>query len=102
MDADQESDYGGDDNAVEPLNWARLDKIKKSISSKASTWESLRRQYPPSQSFFAPLNLTASKMMATAGAPTSDADASLVVDEVYSQAATMAAYGFELLRIALR
>ncbi|KAJ2637499.1 hypothetical protein GGF44_002941, partial [Coemansia sp. RSA 1694] len=43
---DEDSD-GEDDDSVEPLDWVRLDGIKRDVSDKASTWESLRKQYPP-------------------------------------------------------
>ncbi|KAJ2886678.1 hypothetical protein H4R27_000467 [Coemansia aciculifera] len=72
-------------NDVEPLSKKRLDEIIQSIGTSKSTWSDLRQLYPPRQSDFAPLT---------------DFD-DLDVDEAYSQAATMAAYGVELLRIAL-
>ncbi|KAJ2108113.1 hypothetical protein GGI16_001263 [Coemansia sp. S142-1] len=74
------------DDDVEPLSKKRLDEIKLSIGATKSTWSDLRQLYPPRQSDFAPLK---------------EFDDDLDVDEAYSQAATMAAYGVELLRIAL-
>ncbi|KAJ2255013.1 hypothetical protein GGI13_001837 [Coemansia sp. RSA 455] len=74
------------DDDVEPLSKKRLDEIKLSIGVTKSTWSDLRQLYPPRQSDFAPLK---------------EFDDDLDVDEAYSQAATIAAYGVELLRIAL-
>ncbi|KAJ2074277.1 hypothetical protein GGH13_001430 [Coemansia sp. S155-1] len=74
------------DDDVEPLSKKRLDEIKLSIGATKSTWSDLRQLYPPRQSDFAPLK---------------EFDDDLDVDKAYSQAATMAAYGVELLRIAL-
>ncbi|KAJ2776038.1 hypothetical protein GGI18_004428, partial [Coemansia linderi] len=67
---------------VEPLSTKRLDEISQSNGAK-SAWSDLRHLYPPGRSAFAPL---------------SECDD---IDEALSQAATMSAYGAELLRIAL-
>ncbi|KAJ2743737.1 hypothetical protein GGI20_003525 [Coemansia sp. BCRC 34301] len=89
MDTDQEID-----GVIKPLSWARLDRIKRGVSAKASTWDFLRTEYPLSRSSFAPLNIVSDQGVL-------DPDAGAPVDEVYSQAATMAAYGFELLHAVL-
>ncbi|KAJ2829196.1 hypothetical protein FBU31_002746, partial [Coemansia sp. 'formosensis'] len=69
---------------VEPLSTKRLDEIKRSIGATKSTWADLRQLYPPGQSGFAPRT-----------------DSGNELDAALSQAATMASYGVELLRIAL-
>ncbi|KAJ2469020.1 hypothetical protein GGI03_000631, partial [Coemansia sp. RSA 2337] len=71
-------------NDVEPLSKRRLDSIRRDVGDRKSTWANLRQLYPPRQSDFAPLM------------EIDDLD----VDGALSQAATMAAYGSELLRIA--
>ncbi|KAJ2840499.1 hypothetical protein FBU31_000364 [Coemansia sp. 'formosensis'] len=73
-------------NDVEPLSKKRLDEIIQSIGATKSTWSDLRQLYPPRQSDFA---------------PRIELDDEFDVDEAYSQAATMSAYGVELLRVAL-
>ncbi|KAJ1654956.1 hypothetical protein GGF38_004853, partial [Coemansia sp. RSA 25] len=97
---DEGSD-GEDGDSVEPLDWAHLDGIKRDVSDKASTWDSLRKQYPPGQSVFAPLSFSASRKAALTRAGVSALDDKLAVDKVYSQAAAMSAYVVELLRVAL-
>ncbi|KAJ2041573.1 hypothetical protein H4S03_000253, partial [Coemansia sp. S3946] len=72
-------------NDVEPLSKRRLDSIRRDVGDRKSTWADLRQLYPPRQSDFAPLM------------ELDDLD----VDGALSQAATMAAYGSEFLRIAL-
>ncbi|KAJ2628939.1 hypothetical protein GGF44_004375, partial [Coemansia sp. RSA 1694] len=94
------SDDEGDD-IVEPLSKERIDKIKRDVGPFKSTWSDLRNRYPPGQSFFVPLELTDSRKAALAVIGVTGLDAELTVDEAYSQAAMMAAYGVELLRIAL-
>ncbi|KAJ2893450.1 hypothetical protein IWW38_002858, partial [Coemansia aciculifera] len=74
------------DEGVEPLTTQRLDEILRGIGISTLSWSDLRQLYPPRQSGFAPLH--SSESMADD-------------DEAYSQAATMAAYGMELLRVAL-
>ncbi|KAJ2910114.1 hypothetical protein GGI21_001196, partial [Coemansia aciculifera] len=74
------------DEGIEPLTTQRLDEVLRGIGI-SSSWSDLRQLYPPRQSGFAPLHTIESK--AEDG------------DEAYSQAATMAAYGMELLRVAL-
>ncbi|KAJ2864939.1 hypothetical protein GGH94_002586 [Coemansia aciculifera] len=75
-----------DDDAVEPLASRRLDDIRREVCAIKTTWADLRQLYPPKQSGFAPL---------------AEVDDDLEIDDALSQAATMAAYGVELLLIAL-
>ncbi|KAJ2335999.1 hypothetical protein GGI00_001070, partial [Coemansia sp. RSA 2681] len=86
---------GSDDDTVEPLTTKHLDDIIQGVSASKSTWADLRQLYPPRQSGFAPRHSSASIPASKLGGD-SEAD-----DEAYSQAATMAAYGMELLRIAV-
>ncbi|KAJ2068851.1 hypothetical protein GGI08_000657 [Coemansia sp. S2] len=88
------------DNFVEPISQSRLDEIKQNVCAKKSTWANLHELYPPKDSDFAPLSFIASTWTAITSA--SGLDDNLVADEVYSQAATMSAYGVELLGNALR
>ncbi|KAJ2057339.1 hypothetical protein GGI08_003656, partial [Coemansia sp. S2] len=76
-----------DDGTVEPLTNKRLNDVRQEVCAIKTTWADLRQLYPPRQSGFAPL--------AEAD------DDNLEIDDAFSQAATMAAYGVELLRIAL-
>ncbi|KAJ2332015.1 hypothetical protein GGI00_002988, partial [Coemansia sp. RSA 2681] len=97
LEADETASNSDDnDNAVEPLTLTRLNEIKRNVAAKASTWSDLRRQYPPQQSDFAPLSLTA-KGNAGNNVPLG----AIAADDVFSQAATMAAYGIELLHVAI-
>ncbi|KAJ2877492.1 hypothetical protein H4R27_006188, partial [Coemansia aciculifera] len=73
-------------NDVEPLSKRRLDSIRRDVGDNKSTWADLRQLYPHRLSDFAPLT---------------ELDGGIDVDGALSQAATMAAYGSELLRIAL-
>ncbi|KAJ2104580.1 hypothetical protein GGI16_002727 [Coemansia sp. S142-1] len=79
-----------DDDSVEPLSDSRLNTIKQGVRAFKSTWADLHEQYPPGQSDFAPLGPSAVGMKSD-----------FVVDEAYSQAATMAAYGVEILQKTL-
>ncbi|KAJ2447778.1 hypothetical protein GGF42_005359, partial [Coemansia sp. RSA 2424] len=92
--ANEPAHKGGDDT-IEPLTTKHLDDIIQGVSDSKSTWADLRQLYPPRRSGFAPRH-------SSAGIPASklggDSEAN---DEAYSQAATMAAYGMELLRIAV-
>ncbi|KAJ2584871.1 hypothetical protein GGH95_000031 [Coemansia sp. RSA 1836] len=96
-EADETASNSNDnDNAVEPLTHTRLNEIKRSVAAKASIWSDLRRQYPPQQSEFAPLSLTA-----RSNAGNNVTLGAIAADDVFSQAATMAAYGIELLHVAI-
>ncbi|KAJ2332354.1 hypothetical protein GGH91_006200, partial [Coemansia sp. RSA 2671] len=75
-----------DDDTVEPLASKRLDHVRRIVSAFEATWEDLRQLYPPRQSVFALLT---------------EVNDDLETDFAFSQAATMAAYGVELLRVAL-
>ncbi|KAJ2871770.1 hypothetical protein GGH93_004558 [Coemansia aciculifera] len=86
---------GGNGGIVEPLLATRIDNIVQSVSSKKSTWADLREQYPPNQSCLAPLGSTISGKDVLANTEVAELDA------IYCQAATMAAYGVELLHFAL-
>ncbi|KAJ2074976.1 hypothetical protein GGH13_000939 [Coemansia sp. S155-1] len=79
----------------------RLNEIGRGISAKKSTWTDLRKQYSPKGSMFSPKRLATGKKATNGSTQASDMDSKLAVDEVYSQVAAMAAYGVELLRIAL-
>ncbi|KAJ2018735.1 hypothetical protein GGI14_002087 [Coemansia sp. S680] len=79
-----------DDDSVELLSDSRLNTIKQGVRAFKSTWADLHEQYPPGQSDFAPLGPSAVGMKSD-----------FVVDEAYSQAATMAAYGVEILQKTL-
>ncbi|KAJ2840708.1 hypothetical protein FBU31_000188, partial [Coemansia sp. 'formosensis'] len=99
-----DKDLGADldePDAVEPLAHMRLDEIKRDVGVFKSTWESLREQYPPGKSDFAPLSFTASKWAAIASTDAKGLSDDLEIDEAYSQSAAMTAYGVELLRKAL-
>ncbi|KAJ2067921.1 hypothetical protein GGI13_000654 [Coemansia sp. RSA 455] len=71
-------------DATDLLSKKRLNEIRRDITTFKSTWSDLRQLYPPRHSDFAPLK---------------EFDDDL--DGTLSQAATMAAYGVELLHIAL-
>ncbi|KAJ2757236.1 hypothetical protein GGI19_000170 [Coemansia pectinata] len=104
MEVEQETDrpaHSNEGSAVEPISQTRLDEIKQDVRASKSTWASLRELYPPGESGFAPLSFTASTWTAITSAGATGLDDNLVADEVYSQAATMAAYGVELLGNAL-
>ncbi|KAJ2837167.1 hypothetical protein FBU31_001200, partial [Coemansia sp. 'formosensis'] len=96
MDVDRDND-----DIAALLTTSRLNEIKRVVSSFKTTWPSLRSQYPPKQSLLAPLSLTDNRRAALDTVGVTELDANLAVDEAYSQAATMSAYGVELLRIAL-
>ncbi|KAJ2056987.1 hypothetical protein GGI17_005899 [Coemansia sp. S146] len=94
--------FGIEDDAigvgtVEPLTHMQLDEIKQDVGVFKSTWESLREQYPPGKSDFAPLSFTASSWTAIASAGANGLGDDLETDETYSQSATMTAYGVDLL-----
>ncbi|KAJ2414263.1 hypothetical protein GGI10_002507 [Coemansia sp. RSA 2530] len=74
------SDNG--DDIVEPLPSTCLDEIAQSVSSKASTWTDLRKQYPPSQSCFAPVSATASSKDATTNMGVAELETYLSTDSV--------------------
>ncbi|KAJ1922835.1 hypothetical protein GGI08_002058 [Coemansia sp. S2] len=95
------SDEGEDEETVEPLSSERIGDIKRDVSAKKSTWATLRKQYPPGKSALAPLSLSDRGRADLAVVGVTDMDTNLAIDEAYSQAATMAAYGVELLSIAL-
>ncbi|KAJ2816820.1 hypothetical protein FBU31_006445, partial [Coemansia sp. 'formosensis'] len=80
---------------------ARLDDIMRDVRTTGLAWADLREQYSPKHSAFAPLNFAASTWATYIKAGITELDSDLATDEIYSQAATMAAYGVELLRIAL-
>ncbi|KAJ2750449.1 hypothetical protein GGI19_005101, partial [Coemansia pectinata] len=90
-----------DVGTVEPLTYTQLDEIKRDVNEFKSTWESLREQYPPGKSDFAPLSFTASSWTAIASTNINGLDDDLETDETYSQSTTMTAYGVNLLRKAL-
>ncbi|KAJ2874451.1 hypothetical protein GGH93_002415, partial [Coemansia aciculifera] len=79
----------------------RLNEIGRGISAKKSTWADLRKQYSPKGSIYSPKRLASSKMATSTSIQASEMDSKLAVDEAYSQVAAMAAYGVEILRIAL-
>ncbi|KAJ2830864.1 hypothetical protein FBU31_002417 [Coemansia sp. 'formosensis'] len=91
-DVEQETSTGH--IGVEPILYTRLDEIQQGVCARKSSWASLRELYPPGESAFAPLSFTVSAWTAITGTGLDD---NLVADEVYSQAATMAAYGVDLL-----
>ncbi|KAJ2061164.1 hypothetical protein GGI17_003274 [Coemansia sp. S146] len=108
MYVEQDSDYlslyssdydSGEINDL--VTKASLDSIMHEVSTTGSAWAGLREQYSPKQSAFEPLSFNASTWAAFAKAGITRLDDDLAVDEAYSQAATMAAYGVELLRIEL-
>ncbi|KAJ1924450.1 hypothetical protein LPJ71_000519 [Coemansia sp. S17] len=90
-----------DEETVEPLSRERIGEIKRDVCAKKSTWATLRKQYPPGKSALAPLSLSDRGRADLAVVGVTDMDTNLAIDEAYSQAATMAAYGVELLSIAL-
>ncbi|KAJ2493348.1 hypothetical protein IWW37_000632 [Coemansia sp. RSA 2050] len=67
----------------------------------ASTWADLRREYPPTKSCFEPLNFKVSSWSAIASEDVTGLADDLDADEAYSQAATMAAYGADMLSSSL-
>ncbi|KAJ2688989.1 hypothetical protein IWW39_001793 [Coemansia spiralis] len=79
----------------------RLNDLRLEVGAKKSTWADLRKQFSPKGTVFAPKKLITSSRPTSTCAPASEMDAKLAVDEVYSQAATMTAYGVEVLRVAL-
>ncbi|KAJ2344965.1 hypothetical protein GGH91_002686, partial [Coemansia sp. RSA 2671] len=93
------SDISND--VVEPLTVARIDDIVRSFSSKVSTWADLQKQYPPNRSCLVPLSVAVGSGDASTNAGLRKLDPKLEADSAYCQAATMAAYGIELLRLAL-
>ncbi|KAJ2877026.1 hypothetical protein GGH93_000290 [Coemansia aciculifera] len=108
MYAEQDSDYlslsSSDDERGEIndlVTKASLDIIMREVSTTGSTWADLREQYSPKQSAFEPLSFNASTWAAFAKAGITGLNSDLAVDEAYSQAVTMTAYGVELLRVAL-
>ncbi|KAJ2064927.1 hypothetical protein GGI08_002314 [Coemansia sp. S2] len=104
QDSDDEPLYSSDselDSIDSLVTTVRLDEIMHEISTTESTWRELRKQYSPKQSAFEPLSFTASTWATFAKVGITELDNDLVVDEAYSQTATMVAYSVELLRIAL-
>ncbi|KAJ2840285.1 hypothetical protein FBU31_000540 [Coemansia sp. 'formosensis'] len=89
------------DERIEPLTIERISEINRVASAKKSTWATLRKQYPPGNSMFVPLRLSDRERTSLAAVGVTTMDADLAIDEAYSQAAIMAAYGVELLRMAL-
>ncbi|KAJ2062298.1 hypothetical protein GGI17_002536 [Coemansia sp. S146] len=108
MNVKQDNEYlslyssdDGLDDIDEPVTKASLDVIMCEVSTIGSTWADLRKQYSPKQPAFEPLSFNTITWAAFAKAGTTGLDNDIVVDEAYSQAATMVAYGVELLRVAL-
>ncbi|KAJ2816006.1 hypothetical protein GGI24_005859, partial [Coemansia furcata] len=85
----------------EPLLQTRLDEIRQDVSASKSTWADLRQQYPPEKSCFEPLNFSVSSWSALTSGDATGLGDDVDADEVYSQAATMAAYGVDILCRAL-
>ncbi|KAJ2869409.1 hypothetical protein GGH93_006171 [Coemansia aciculifera] len=104
QDSDDMSLYSSDDegnNINELVIKACLDDIMCEINTTESTWADIREQYSPKQSAFEPFSFTTSTWATFAKAGITGLDNDLVVDEAYSQSATIAAYGVKLLRVAL-
>ncbi|KAJ2109299.1 hypothetical protein GGI16_000787 [Coemansia sp. S142-1] len=85
----------------ETLLQARLEDIRRDVRASKSTWAELRQQYPPGMSCFEPLNFSVSSWSAIANEDVTGLGDDLDADEAYSQAATMAAYGVDILSTAL-
>ncbi|KAJ2872105.1 hypothetical protein H4R27_006682, partial [Coemansia aciculifera] len=85
----------------EALSQTRLDEIRRDVRANTSTWAELRQRYPPEKSCFEPLNFTVSSWSAIANGDVTGLGDDLDADETYSQAATMAAYGVDVLSSAL-
>ncbi|KAJ2692889.1 hypothetical protein H4218_006238 [Coemansia sp. IMI 209128] len=90
-----------EDESIEPLSTKRIDSIVQLVSSHKSTWPKLRQQYLPSQSCLAPFNIAVNGKDAPTDAKVARLVANLAVDTAYCQAATMSAYGVDLLHSAL-
>ncbi|KAJ2688080.1 hypothetical protein IWW39_002498 [Coemansia spiralis] len=90
------SDNEAATNIDEFITKEHLDYIMRDVSTTGESWAELRKQYSPKQSNFAPLNFAARATFTEA-----EMNRNLATDEAYSQAATMSAYGVELLRAAL-
>ncbi|KAJ2332036.1 hypothetical protein GGH91_006271, partial [Coemansia sp. RSA 2671] len=75
--------------------------IKQEAHAYKSTWPELRSRYPHNNSDFAPLGLSSKDRAGTAALGVAHTSSLLQVNEAYSQAATMAAYGLELIATAL-
>ncbi|KAJ2831712.1 hypothetical protein FBU31_002224 [Coemansia sp. 'formosensis'] len=81
------------DSIIEPLTDTRLDEIEQDVGAFKSTWESLCEKYSPARSRFAPRSSPR-----TTHERETELDDDIKAEEVYSQAATMAAYGVEQFR----